>query len=314
MSTNANLLGIAAIEAYVPERHESNWDKIGGFGLSEDFIRDKIGTEFAARKQADEETSDMCVRAFQVLEAKHSLQKDAIDCVVVVTQNPDGDGLPHTSAIVHGKLGLSDGCAAFDISLGCSGYVYGLAIIRSFMEANGLKCGLLFTADPYSKIINPTDKNTALLFGDAATVTLISSDAILLSRAFECGTRGREGDALICKNKILTMNGRAVFNFSAVEVPLQIQRLLGKAGLTLGDVDLVLLHQGSRFILDTIGRRLGLGRDQLPSNISSHGNTVSSSIPLLLSNYLENTACKRIVISGFGVGLSWASAILERKQ
>jgi len=87
------------------------------------------------------------------------------------------------------------------------------------MEADGLKCGLLFTADPYSKMVNPADKNTALLFGDAATVTLISGEAVLLARAFECGTRGREGDSLMCKDKVLIMNGRAVFNFSAVEVP-----------------------------------------------------------------------------------------------
>jgi 3-oxoacyl-[acyl-carrier-protein] synthase-3 len=162
--------------------------------------------------------------------------------------------------------------------------------------------------------VNPADKNTALLFGDAATVTLISGEEVLLARAFECGTRGREGDSLMCKDKVLIMNGRAVFNFSAVEVPRQIRRLLDKAGLAMEEIDVVLLHQGSRFILDTVGRRLGLGRDKLPSNISSHGNTVSSSIPLLLSDYLGNTGCKRIVISGFGVGLSWASAILERKQ
>lgn len=314
MSTQDTRLGITAIGAYVPEHHESNRDKIAGFGLSEDFIMEKIGTEHAARKQAGEETSDMCVSAFRALEAKHPIRKEAIDCLVVITQNPDGDGIPHTSAIVHGKLELDDSCAAFDISLGCSGYVYGLMIIRSFMEAGGLKCGLLFTADPYSKIVNPADKNTALLFGDAATVTLISGEAVLLARAFECGTRGREGDSLMCKGEVLIMNGRAVFNFSAVEVPQQIRRLLDKAGLAMEEVDVVLLHQGSRFILDTIGRRLGLGRDKLPSNISSHGNTVSSSIPLLLSDYLGNTGCKRIVISGFGVGLSWASAILERKQ
>ena len=136
---------------------------------------------------------------------------------------------------------------------------------------------------------------------------------MLQMTALECGTRGREGNALTCKDEVLAMNGRALFNFSAVEVPLQIQRLLGKAGMTLDQVDLILLHQGSRFILDTIGRGLAVERPKLPSNISSHGNTVSSSIPLLLAGYLNDVACRRMVISGFGVGLSWASAILERK-
>ena len=115
-----------------------------------------------------------------------------IDCLVVVTQNPDGDGLPHTSAIVHAKLNLKTSCAVFDISLGCSGYVYSLSIIKSFMESNSLKNGLLFTCDPYSKIIDINDKNTSMLFGDAATVTMMNTKPKLLLDKFIFATSGIE--------------------------------------------------------------------------------------------------------------------------
>ncbi len=119
------------------------------------------------RKSPDQETSDLCVAAFQDLCAGRHIDVSKIDCIVVCTQNPDSDGIPHVSAIVHGKLGLSETCASFDISLGCSGYVYGLSLVSSFMEANDLRKGLFFTADPYSKIIDMNDKNTSLLLGTA---------------------------------------------------------------------------------------------------------------------------------------------------
>jgi len=125
------------------------------------------------------------------LRRKFPIQENNIDALIVVTQNPDVN-LPHTSAIVHGKLSLPAKCACFDVSLGCSGYVYGLSIISSFLRENSLRTGLLFTSDPYSKIIDRNDKNTALLFGDAASVTLIGDDPIYTMGSFTFGTIGRD--------------------------------------------------------------------------------------------------------------------------
>jgi 3-oxoacyl-[acyl-carrier-protein] synthase-3 len=306
------MIGIAEIGIYIPETLVSNVEKKSVFEFDDNFLNNKIGIDFTSRKDAADETSDLCVKAFINLCEKTSIDKSDIKCIIVVTQNPDGDGLPHTSAIVHSKLGLSDDCAAFDISLGCSGFVYGLSVIESFMSANHIDAGLLFTCDPYSKIVNQQDKNTSLLFGDAASVTLINKKPRLKSIAFSFGTRGSEGAALFSENRVLTMDGRAVFNFSAVEVPVQVRKILETNGLTLQEIDLFLFHQGSKYIIDTITKRLGISVDKVPTNLKNIGNTVSSSIPLLLNEYLYDEKAKNILLSGFGVGLSWASGLLKR--
>jgi 3-oxoacyl-[acyl-carrier-protein] synthase-3 len=219
--------------------------------------------------------------------------------------------------VVHGKLDAPDRCACFDISLGCSGYVYGLAVVGSLMETTGMETGLLFTADPYSKIVDEHDRNTALLFGDAATVTLLrrSNDVskVWVPRRFAFGTRGQAGSALQNRGGRLAMDGRAIFNFSLTEVPQQVRECLAAAGLERDDVDLFLFHQGSRFIVDNLVKRLGLAPTKVPIDIADCGNTVSSSIPLLLERHGMPAGPSRIVMSGFGVGLSWATCVLTRE-
>ena len=121
--------------------------------------------------------------------AQKAVDRSEIDALVVVTQNPDRN-IPHVSAIVHGALGLPTQCACFDISPGCSGFVYALSVFQDFMEANGMKKGLLFTADPYSMVVGPNDNNTSLLFGDAASVTLVSDSPRLVSGMVTFGTLG----------------------------------------------------------------------------------------------------------------------------
>jgi 3-oxoacyl-[acyl-carrier-protein] synthase-3 len=309
------MIGIRAIASYVPEERISNYDRRAEFDLTDDFINGKLGVRAVSRKGPDEDTASLCEKAYASLTDKVSIEPGSIDAIVVCTQNPDGRGIPHTAAVVHGAIAAPEHCAAFDVSLGCSGYVYGLSIVKSFMEANGMKRALFFTADPYSKILDAKDRNTVLLFGDAATVTLVEDHPegqLWVPRRFLFGTRGSEGSALNNRSGQLDMNGRAVFNFSATTVPGQIQTLLAQSGLTLSDVDLVLLHQGSRFILDTIAKRLGLPSSKVPSNLAEQGNTISSSIPLLFQEYMDKPSIGRVVMSGFGVGLSWASCIVER--
>ncbi|MCG3772905.1 MAG: 3-oxoacyl-[acyl-carrier-protein] synthase 3 [Nitrosomonadaceae bacterium] len=308
------MICVAAIGSYIPSGRESNHAKKEKFGLDHDFIVKKLGVEEVSRKAPDEETSDLCVKAFADLESRLGRRIEAVDCLVVCTQNPDGSGLPHTSAVVHGKLSLSQGCACFDISLGCSGYIYSLSILKSFMRENGLSCGLLFTADPYSKIIDPEDKNTVLLFGDAATVTLLldESSGGLVPGPFLFGTRGKDGGALVNRDGVLHMNGQAVFTFSATEVPVQVHALLKDAGLHLEDINLFLFHQGSRYIVDTLTKRLSMPVEKVPINLGHQGNTISSSLPLLLQDRLNDTQFRRMLLSGFGVGLSWASCLMIR--
>jgi 3-oxoacyl-[acyl-carrier-protein] synthase-3 len=287
------------------------------FGISENFVKDKIGFLKTLIKNPHEETSDLCVNAYKDLQHKINFSNDDIDCLVVCTQNPDDFGLPHTSAIVHGKLGLSQDCAAFDISLGCSGYVYSLSILMSFMTMNKLNNGILITADPYSKIVDETDKNTKLLFGDAATASFISTNKVTGSWNF--GKFGFGSDGSLNKaihvdkeSRKLVMNGRSVFNFSATVIPEHITKTLRKNDLTIKEIDKFLLHQGSYYLVKTIQEKLNLPSEKCPFDAVNLGNTVSSSIPLLMNNLSPED--KQILLCGFGVGLSWGSCVLLREN
>lgn len=307
---------ISQIACHVPAGRLSNLDRQLELGIDEAFIRQKLGVCSVSRKAADEETSDLCVAAFDRLTGAERLRREGVDCLVVCTQNPDGHGIPHTSAVVHGKLALPEACAAFDVSLGCSGYVYGLWLVQSLMATSGFSRALLFTADPYSKIVDPNDKNTAVLFGDAATVTLLEAAAQPAqgwrAKGFVLATRGADGGVLHNRQGSLAMNGRAVFNFAATVVPQQVTECLRRESLRIEDVDLFLFHQGSKYIIDTLQRRLELPPEKVPLDLVDHGNAVSSSIPLMLAERLADQKLNRIVLSGFGVGLSWATCVLER--
>ncbi|TLD84600.1 ketoacyl-ACP synthase III [Helicobacter sp. MIT 11-5569] len=305
------MIGIEEIAGYIPPHRISNDALAKQYGLEENFIQEKIGVIKHSVMGEDESAMTMCLEAFKDLQKKIEIEN--IDVIITITQNPDYN-IPHLSALLHKELGFDKKTACFDISLGCSGYVYGLSIIQSFMHSNNFKKGLLFTADPYSRIVDKNDKNTALLFGDGASVTLLSENAKFYPKRTLFGTDGLAGwDSLICRNQKLEMNGRQVFSFAATEVPKQIKQLLEAENLNLADIDLFILHQGSRYIVQTIQKRLGVEECKVPYEIFDYGNTISSSIPLILRNYLCNKDIKRIVLSGFGVGFSWASSILTKE-
>lgn len=307
------MIGIAGIGVYVPDEWVDNKKRAEDFGTNSTFIEQKVGFLRLARKPSNYDTSDLCVEAYADLLKKKKVSPNLVECLVVCTQTPDGDGLPHTSAIVHQKLNLHENIAAFDISLGCSGYVYSLAIIQSFMHAHGMKNGLLFTADPYSKILDDTDKNTALLFGDAATCTLISESPCYVSllSKFSSDGSGATSISVDPARSTLTMNGQDVFMFAMKKVPCQIEDCLAENKLSKDDIDLYVVHQGSKFIVDNLRTRLGVSEARLPFAASTTGNTVSSSIPLVLSEALSHKH-NYMVLSGFGVGLSWATTVLKR--
>jgi 3-oxoacyl-[acyl-carrier-protein] synthase-3 len=281
------------------------------FGIDGYFIEEKIGVKKVTRLSKEQTVAGLCTGAFEDLAKAAAFDKNETDIVVVVTQNPDSN-IPHTSALVHAALGLTTSCACFDISLGCSGFVYGLSVISSMMEANGFRKGLLFTADPYSKIIDAADKNTRLLFGDAACVTLLGDKPVWRTGVFSFGTIGVLANNLHCSDGRLFMDGRGVFDFVARNIPRDVENVLKKNGLVKEDIDLFIMHQGSKYILDTLAKRMRVDTAKLPFFAGKYGNTVSSSIPIVLKDYVHDKKVKTILISGFGVGLSYASTILTK--
>lgn len=307
------MIGIENIGVYIPGNFSSNYERKEAFGIDDFFIEEKIGVRQVSVKHDVEDTSDLCMKAWEALQAKGPVNIEEIDCLIVVTQNPDSN-IPHVSAKVHGLADLNESCACFDISLGCSGYVYALSVIESYMRQHEFRKGLLFTCDPYSKVVDKNDKNTALLFGDAASVTLLGNAPVWITKKYTFGTIGKSHQELTCTNSVLYMNGRAIFDFAARYIPKDIADLLTRNNLSMEDIDVFLMHQGSKYIIDTIAKRLKVDKEKVPFMASEYGNTVSSTIPIMLDSYLQDGSKKRVVISGFGVGLSWASTVLERTK
>ncbi|WP_424986179.1 3-oxoacyl-[acyl-carrier-protein] synthase III C-terminal domain-containing protein [Microbulbifer sp. S227A] len=310
-----NPFAISGIGTYLPETRIDNIPRAEKFEYDLDSLASKIGFSATARKEPEQETSDLCAAAFADLGRRlgDDLDPDSLDLIVVVTQHPDGHGLPHCSAIVHDKLGLPASCFAFDISLGCSGFVSALATVSGHLMASGGQRAVIFTADPYSKSLSENDKNTSMIFGDAATATLIEPGASWRIGAFDFGTKGEKA-AAIQRNAggVLEMNGRSVFDFCALNVPKSLKRTLALNDLAAGDIDAYALHPGSKFIVDTVCKRARIpAPDVLPC--AAYGNTVSSSIPLILAD-LDRSAAATVMVSGFGVGLGWATTILTTKD
>lgn len=306
-------IGIRSISSYRPEKTIDNLEQGKRLAASEAFIRNKIGMVKLTCKSDNQETTDLAMLAIEALFNQTGLSAEQVECLMLVTQNPNERGLPHSSAILHQKLGMPPSCAVFDISLGCSGFVHGLMIGKAFMESQQLHNGLLVTCDPYSKIIDRNNRDTALLFGDGATATWLSDTPIWNIGSADFGTLSDQSNALaIDADGKLTMNGRAVFNFASSQIPSSIARVLKKAGLNMDQIDLVLLHQGSRYIVDTLAKRLG-AEGKVPFGASEYGNTVSSSIPMLIAEHVPDTA-ERLLVSGFGVGLAWATCLLEKNK
>lgn len=301
---------IHAIGTYLPSRREPNRDLAETFGFKPEFIQDVLGFVARSTKEPNETTSDLCVRAFEDLCEHARIDTGQIQLAAVVTQNPDLK-IPHTAAIVHNKLGLAKSCMTFDISQGCAGYCHGVAIIAGLMESANLDHAVLFTCDPYTDIIDATDKDVALLFGDAATASYFSREGSgyrLVDSNF--GTLPKSYECLLCDD-LLKMDGHAVFNNAAKQIPASIGELLARSDTPIEEVDRFLLHQASKYIVEFIRTRLKVSAEHAPFVAADYGNTVSSSIPLMLQEYVATCELDVLLLSGFGIGFSWANNLLR---
>lgn len=307
-------IGILDIASHLPEGRRDVEAMAASLSIPEDFRIGKLGTDQLPVASCDEDACSMAVPAVARLLERHPGLEDRIGLLVVVTQNPVGHGLPHTAALVHAATGLGRDVAAFDLSLGCSGYVHGLEVVSRFLAGRSSegRYGILVTSDPYSKVVDPMDRDTAMLFGDAATATLVGPDPIFEMTTADFMTDGTKCDAIAVQEGTLAMQGRKVFNFVMSNVPAQIARTLDAAGLAVPDVDRFLFHQGSRYIVETLAGRVGADLERTPVRIGETGNTVSSSIPLLLEHELRDRSVDTILMAGFGVGLSSGVGVLTK--
>ena len=315
---------IKAIEYYLPAAKEGNAALIAD---NPDWSINKIEKKTGIRSRriaAEDETAvDMAVSSAEKLFAVGAAKKEEIDFIVLVTQSPDY-ALPSSACILQHRLGLGKSCIAFDINLGCSGYIYGLSTCASMIESGLAKKGLLICSETYTKYVDKNNSSCRPLFGDGAAATFLTicpSDKI---GPFDLGTDGSGYRNLIVFNsgarvdkgagRRLYMNGSEVFLFSLKTVPESVGRLLGKLKIAIDDIDLFIFHQASRVVIENIARRLNIEPEKIFLNYHEIGNTVSASIPIAIKDALSQGRLKKnskLVLVGFGVGYSWGSCLIK---
>lgn len=317
---------VAGIVSCVPPRRIDNEEFIERFGDTVAEITKMTGVR--SRFWVDEgvTTSDLCTRAASRLLDSLEWERDSVDAVIFVSQTPDFR-LPATAGVIQANLGLRPSIIGLDINLGCSGYVYGLWLAMTLVGSGAARRALLVVGDTSSSLVDPSDRATAMLFGDAGTATAIEASGTG-EADFVLGSDGRGAGNLIVPSGAfrsaehrspnasdkLYMDGGEIFNFTLKAVPKLIARTIEFAGRTLDDYDGFLLHQANQFMVNHLAKKAKLLPEKVPMNIDRYGNTSSATIPLLMSDDFGErlrSGERLLALFGFGVGYSWGGASLR---
>ncbi|MCC9603455.1 ketoacyl-ACP synthase III [Stieleria sp. JC731] len=322
---------LGPISVHLPERVETNEQ------LQEQFpnwdlplIEEKTGIRQRHIAGESETSSDLAVQASQKLFAEHGIDPGSIDFLLFCTQTPDYP-LPTTSCLIQDRLSLSTNCGALDFNLGCSGYVYGLAMADGLIQSGVAKRILFLTAETYTKYIDEYDRSLRTIFGDAAAATLITAEDTPSLWGFKFGSDGSGGDMLLVGDggarleadairprhrkrwkSRLYMDGPSLINFTVDAVPRMIDEILQENDLSDSDISMYLMHQATWKMLDQLRQRMDLEEQRLPIELAEIGNTVSCTLPILIDQLrkagrLDQESVNMLV--GFGVGLSWAGCL-----
>lgn len=333
---------VNGIAASVPKNEVSNRNLAGYEAAENEKLIATLGIENRRVATQEQCASDFCISAANNLISDLGWKKSEIEVLFFVTQTPDYL-LPGTSLNLQERLGLPKSCVTFDINQGCAGFVYGLSLISSFMSASGLKKGLLLVGDTITKLISPFDQSLLPIFSDCGTATALTLDKEAPKMSFNISSEGDAYDAIIVpeggarhplqnesldyrnfdgnikrKGIHLSMKGLDVFNFSLKKVCPNVEELLRKSELTGDNIDYFVFHQANRLILEAVSKKLGISKEKVPSSLRNYGNTSGATIPLTILCNLRNKNNKvpdsKMLLSGFGVGLSLASAVVEFKN
>lgn len=320
--------GIISIGSAVPEKVLTNADLEKIVDTSDEWIRNMTGIRERRIAGEDEATSDYAAKAAMVALERANLEPKDVDLVIVATITSDMP-FPATASIVQNIIGAN--CPAFDLSAGCSGWVYALAVANGFVTSGMYEHVLVIGADLLTKITNWADRATCVLFGDGAGAAVVGpvgpGEGML---AFELGSDGAGANALSIKyggsrdpmthealdahGDKLTMAGREVFKFAVKIQGEATERVLAKCGMTTADVNLIVPHQANMRIIESAVNRLGLPLEKFFVNLDRYGNTSAASIPIALDEAIQTGRIKKgdtIVTVGFGAGLTWAAGVMK---
>lgn len=329
---------IAGISACVPKKILSNHDYTWITQKERNQLIQMIGVETRHVAEPGQTTSDLCFQASEQLLDKLGWQREDINLLVFVSQSRDYI-IPSTSAILQDRLKLPKTCMTIDINLGCSGYVYGLSVISSLISTTGIHKALLLVGDLSNVTSNYRDKSTFPLFGDAGTATALELKPGYAPMQFNLQTDGSGFEAIIIEdggvrnipgkesfttrkygegiyhNRMqISLDGIEVFNFSLREVVPNIKATLKQFNRQLDEFDFLVFHQANRLINETIRKMLKVDPARVPYSIHDFGNTSCSSIPLTMVTQIADglrTKLQKLLLSGFGIGLSWGTALIE---
>lgn len=332
-------IGIKALSAAVPATVINNYEYTEHFSTEEvKELVDKIGVY--ERRFADNETcaSDLCYAAAEKLIVDNDIDRAEIDLLVFVSQTPDYR-MPATSIVLQQRLGLNTSTMAFDINLGCSGFIYGLSVVYGLMQGGQIRKALLLDGETRSKVYSPKDRRTAFIFGDAGVAALIQKDNVFGKSHFSFNSDGSREDLIkinaggyrnpssaeSIKERVVDefgnirteeqgyMNGGDVFNFVIREIPRDFKLLFDYSSISQEEINYFVFHQANSFINSYLAKKLKLVHEKTPATIHKFGNTSSVSVPLTivseLNEKLDDT--NKLFLSAFGVGMTWASAIIN---
>jgi 3-oxoacyl-[acyl-carrier-protein] synthase-3 len=327
-TNGASAISITGFGCYVPERVMTNDEIAQMVDTSDEWILERTGIRERRVAGPDEALSDLCLPAArQALEHAGVAAKD-VDLLIVATVTPDMF-FPSTGVILADQLGMPD-AAAYDLSAGCTGFMYALAQAYGMLAAGLAERTLVVGGDTLSKVVDWTDRSTCVLFGDGAGAVVlerVDSGGFL---AFELGAEGSGGihlympaggsrepataESVAAGDHFAKMNGREVFKFATRVLVSSAHEILDECGLTVDDVDVYIPHQANVRIIDHAAKKLGIGENRVVVNVERYGNTSSGSIPLAIADAVSDGRLRPgelVLMTGMGAGLTWGSALME---
>jgi 3-oxoacyl-[acyl-carrier-protein] synthase-3 len=319
---------IAGIGSRVPEKVVTNLDLEKSLDTSDEWITERTGIKERRIAAPDQNNSDLSYEAAKRALDVAGIGAEDLDLIIEATVTSDML-FPATASLVQDRLG-ADKAGAFDLSAGCSGFMYGVAIASDMIRAGSYRNVLVIGCEVLSKIMDWDDRNTAVLFGDGAGAAVVSASEVDRIMAYQLGSQGSGADALKMiaggtrvrpshetidkKLHAITMEGREVFKFAVIRQIKASRDVLKMAGLSASDVDIFIPHQANMRIIDCASEKLGFPKEKVFVNLHKYGNTSAGSIPVAMDEAYREGRLKRgdkVLCVGFGAGLSWAAMVFE---
>jgi 3-oxoacyl-[acyl-carrier-protein] synthase-3 len=319
---NGTHISITGLGCHVPERVMTNDDLAKVVDTSDEWIRDRTGIRERRIAAPEEAVSDLALPACRKALAMAAVDAKSVGLLIVATITPDM-AFPSSAAILADELGMVH-AAAYDLSAGCTGFMYAIAQAYGMIAAGVVERALVVGGDILSRILDWSDRSTAVLFGDGAGAVVLERVAAGGFLGFELGADGSGGSELFlpssgsrlsdASDRFLRMNGREVFKFATRVMVTSAEAVLEECGKTVDDIDVYVPHQANVRIIDHAARKLGFPEEKVVVNVDRYGNTSSGSIPLALADAADDGRLqpgKLVLMTGMGAGLTWGSALIE---